>query len=34
MLLFFFPPFAQFFEDFSYLDMDQWDLSSVPMGLN
>ncbi|CAN8104343.1 unnamed protein product [Discula destructiva] len=25
---------ATFFEDFSYLDMDQWDLASIPTGLN
>lgn len=24
----------QFFEDFSYWDMDQWDLASMPMGLS
>lgn len=23
-----------FFEDFTYIDMDQWDLSTLPMGLN
>lgn len=25
--------YHQFFEDFSYWDMDQWDLASMPMGL-
>lgn len=24
----------QFFDDFSYWDMDQWDLATVPVGLN
>ena len=26
--------FRQFFDDFSYWDMDQWDLATVPVGLN